>query len=82
MVAANFVIAESESVVPAWLFCLRPADPANGRVRAPESESQWFPGSSVYFDCDADGHYLSGSRSLTCQSNGKFDGNPPTCGKA
>ena len=33
---------------------------------------------TVHFGCD-DGYFLVGHSNLTCQPNGEWDGNPPSC---
>lgn len=56
--------------------CQRPADPTNGKV---VGDQQIFQvGDDVWFRCDS-GFEMIGVEGLTCQNDGTFDPEPPTC---
>ncbi|XP_078581987.1 sushi, von Willebrand factor type A, EGF and pentraxin domain-containing protein 1-like [Branchiostoma floridae x Branchiostoma japonicum] len=56
--------------------CPVPTIPANSIVDGPESLAY---GDVITFVCN-DGYHLTGDSTRTCQADGTWSGNPPTCG--
>ncbi|XP_071476367.1 CUB and sushi domain-containing protein 3-like [Diadema antillarum] len=57
--------------------CGDPGAPGHG-VRAPDDTSSFLDGATVNFRCDP-GYQLNGSASITCLTNGIWDGARPFC---